>query len=351
MATTTRTIWDIAAVPSSHLPATEPPRFVTAHEDGRVRLWSTDLGIPIFETQVGAPVRSVAIHPEPFEGDLLLGLGRVDGTIERIAVAKPENSPRFTTPLGAIHEVRWVGDVLLGATESGSIIRVHEDRCDAISTGPGSLLSVSTNAAGTRAALGTIDKAVRFVDLSRPFESLWECHAKAPFSMVWSVELTGDHRILAARGADVVMLDPTQPPSDATVWRVEASSFASRIAAVGQSPDGRYIAHGHGTEVVIRDPAGDLLKQHAMHVDTVQAICWLNGDTLVSSDDYGDLYVWQIGKSARRLRPSDDNRSSQSETPGHGDFMAQLIKPLAASAPELTDFMARLGTAFTAPRT
>ncbi len=90
--------WKVCRTPKKN-------RFLTAHEDGRVRLWDVDLAVPVLEFGSGPPARSVAVRDQPHAEGLLVAVGRVDGTLDILALAEPSASRSVQLGLGTLHDL------------------------------------------------------------------------------------------------------------------------------------------------------------------------------------------------------------------------------------------------------
>lgn len=272
--------------------------FATAHEDGRVRIWAADFAVPVLETGPGRPARSVAVRDEPHAGGLLLAVGRVDGTLDILPLAEPSASRSLPVGMGAIHDLAWVGNRVVMATESGCIASLDGEQLEVAPMSDGPLLSLDVHPDGCRAAVGLSDGSVVVADWWSPRRALGTIDRIGPLSMAWSVGWGPDDLVVAAVGDAIWVGDPT---TGHIAFRAAPEMRSMRINAAAWSPDGKHIAHSQGLGLVVRDRAGEIVHSPFFaHGAAPLDLIWLDDRTVVSVDGAGQVVVWVVGEAPQR---------------------------------------------------
>ncbi len=276
-------VWDLAGVSAT--------RFYTAQEDGRIRMWDTALDYPLLETGPGAAVRSVAVRPDPSVDGLWIALGRVDGTLETLATAEPARNLICDTGLGALHDMQWLGERLFIASEAGHLASFHEGQLLSSPRSDRPLLSVAHDPQGGRVLVGESGGATLVITLGRPNDTL-SLPSLGSLAMAWQVSWGPEAQALTACGGAILLSDTR---TRQIVWSHRAATMSDRINTAAWCPTSARIAHGHGKQIVLRDPLGALIDTHNAHDSQVQRLCWLTEETLVSVDEAGGLLLWSPG--------------------------------------------------------
>lgn len=277
-------------------PGPDAGTFFSAGGDGLVVRWQ--LGKPDqgeLLAKLPASIYSTMLHPET--GQLWVGQN-YDGIHLIDPVQKREvNSLKLTT--SAVFAIDFYKTDAFVALGDGVVVVIDTERWAVrrhLKASDQSARCLAINPVERELAVGYSDNSVRIFDLTTlELNRVIPAHTNSVFALTYSP----DYRYLLTGSRDAHL----------NVWDVEKGyalhqsvvAHLFTINRIAYSPDGRLVATGSMDKSVKLWDAETfrLLKvvdraRHAGHGTSVNSVCWLDGQTLLSASDDRTISVWNV---------------------------------------------------------
>ena len=282
---------------------------VSFSPDGRLLAVASGVGIWLYDSQTGDPLRLLEGHTRSVNsiawspgGDKLASGGN-DATVRVWDPVEGQELLQLVGHTEPVNSVAWSPDgKQLASGSNDRTIRLwdiaNSQEVDQLTGHTDIVFSVAWSPDGRQLASGSGDQTIRLWDAGTGQElSQLTGHKEPVESVAWSP----DGKRLAS-GSDESIIRIWDGGSGQELLQI--TGFVSWISSIAWSPDGKRLASGGGDSIIRlwdADNGLELLQQDGHH-DWIRSVSWSSdGQRLASSSNDGTVRIWEIA-SGRELR-------------------------------------------------